>query len=232
MKTESLLEKIRVLKNNKVYRIGDLVYCRGPKRWLMDRISIINKLKYRNTILYNYLKEINIQKDAGNTNDGVEWTKFIKSIKKFYEDNLTNLKIDNSELCINIRCGDIVTDNQWHKSCYIFNPEKIIEDINIKISDQIERITIVAAMHYGSDEIDNRFFFDKKNYNLNRKYLSSIFNLLDQNFSLPIKIFCTKSDDLKFTDESFTKLVFSKFCVIDHGGFGKLINEVRSRINY
>ena len=196
----------------------------------MDRISIINKLKYRNTILYNYLKEINIQKDAGNTNDGVEWTKFIKSIKKFYEDNLTNLKIDNSELCINIRCGDIVTDNQWHKSCYIFNPEKIIEDINIKISDQIERITIVAAMHYGSDEIDNRFFFDKKNYNLNRKYLSSIFNLLDQNFSLPIKIFCTKSDDLKFTDESFTKLIFSDSCVIDHGGFGKLINEVRSRL--
>ena len=105
----------------------------------MDRISIINKPKYRNSILYNYLKEINIEKDAGNTNDGVEWSKFIKSIKKFYEDNLSNLKIDDSELCINIRCGDIVTDNQWHKSCYIFNPEKIIEDINIKNSDQIEK---------------------------------------------------------------------------------------------
>jgi len=86
-------------------------------------------------------------------------------------------------------------------------------------------------MHYGSDEIDNRFFFDKKNYNLNQKYLSSIFNLLDQNFRLPINIFCTKSDDLKFTDESFAKLVFSNLCVIDNGGFGKLINEVRSRIN-
>ena len=223
MKTESLLEKIRVLKNNKVYRIGDIVYCRGPKRWLMDRISIINKPKYRNSILYNYLKEIN---------DGVEWSKFIKSIKKFHEDNLINLKIDNSELCINIRCGDIVTDNQWHKSCYIFNSGKIVETVKMIISDQIKRITIVAALHYGSDEIDNRFFFDKNNYDLNQKYLSSIFNLLDQEFRLPINIFCTESDDLKFTDESFTKLVFSDLCVIDHGGFGKLINEVRSRINF
>tara|TARA_B100000035_G_scaffold200347_2_gene171368 strand:+ start:787 stop:1479 length:693 start_codon:yes stop_codon:yes gene_type:complete len=230
LKTESLLAKIRVLKNNKVYRIGDIVYCRGPKRWLMDRISIMNKPKYRNSILYNYLKEINIEEDAGNNNDGVEWDKFIKSIKNFYEDNLVNLKIDNKELCINIRCGDIVTDNQWHKSCYIFNPEKVIENVNILISDQIEKITILAAMHYGSDEIDNRFFFDKKNYDLNQKYLSFIFNFLDQNFKLPINIFCTKSDDLKFTDESFTKLIFSDSCVIDHGGFGKLINEVRSRL--
>lgn len=196
----------------------------------MDRVSIVNKPQYRNSILYNYLKEINIEEDAGNNNDGVEWDKFIKSIKNFYDDNLINLKIDNSELCINIRCGDIVTDNQWHKSCYIFNPEKIIEDVNIKISDQIERITIVAAMHYGSDEIDNRFFFDKKNYNLNQKYLSFIFNLLDINFRLPINIFCTNSNDLKFTDESFAKLVFSNLCIIDHGGFGKLINEVRSRL--
>ena len=85
----------------------------------------MNKPKYRNSILYNYLKEINIEEDAGNNNDGVEWDKFIKSIKNFYEDNLVNLKIDNKELCINIRCGDIVTDNQWHKSCYIFNPEKV-----------------------------------------------------------------------------------------------------------
>ena len=159
MKIESLLENIRVLRNNKVYRIGDIVYCRGPKRWLKDRLSIINEPKYQGTILYNYLKEINIEEDAGNTNEGVQWTKFIRSIHNFYDEYNTYLKSETSELCINLRCGDIVTDDQWHKSCYIFNNEKLLENIKKIFSHRIEKITIVTALHYGSDEIDNRFFF-------------------------------------------------------------------------
>jgi hypothetical protein len=140
------------------------------------------------------------------------------------------LKSDSNELCINLRCGDIVTDNQWHKSCYIFNKDKLLENIDKMFSNQIEKITIVTALHYGSDEIDNRFFFNDKNYNLNLKYLSSIFEKLNKTYKLPINIFCTNSDDLRFIDEQFVKLIYSKFCIFDHGGFGKLINEVRSRL--
>lgn len=142
------------------------------------------------------------------------------------------MKSETSELCINLRCGDIITDNQWHKSCYIFNYQKLLENIKKIFSNRIEKITIVTALHYGSDEIDNRFYFTKENYNLNLKYLSSIFSDLEKQFKLPISIFSTKSEDIKFIDEQFVKLIYSKLCIFDHGGFGKLINEVRSRINF
>ena len=88
------------------------------------------------------------------------------------------MKSDNSELCVNIRCGDIATDDQWHKSCYIFNKERLLEDINKRITKNIQKITIVCAFHYGSDEIDNRFFFTKENYDLNLNYMSSILTSL------------------------------------------------------
>jgi len=197
---------------------------------LKDRLSIINESKYQGTILYNYLKEIDVEEDAGNTNEGVHWTKFIRSIQNFYDKYNTYLKSDSSELCINLRCGDIVTDDQWHKSCYIFNNEKLLENIKKIFSSRIEKITIVTALHYGSDEIDNRFFFNDANYYLNLKYLSSIFHNLNKTFKIPTNIFCTESEDIRFIDEQFVKLIYSKHCIFDHGGFGKLINEVRSRL--
>ena len=75
------------------------------------------------------------------------------------------------------------------------------------------------------------FFFTNENYYSNLKYLSlSIFTNLNTTFQLPINIFCTESEDLRFIDEQFVKLIYSKFCIFDHGGFGKLINEVRKRL--
>ncbi|MDA8991265.1 hypothetical protein N9H45_07040 [Opitutales bacterium] len=232
MEVKDLIKKIRILESNKIYRIGDLVYCRGPKRWLKDRIMILSDNKYKNTILYNYLNEIDINEDARNTNEGVHWDKLINSIKKFYSREFKSSESEKkeiNELFINIRSGDIVTDNQWHKSCYLFNHDKLVKKVDKYYCDKIKKITIFTAMHYGSDEIDNRFFFNSENYNLNVKFLSSIFKKLYNRFKCQIDVYSSNSKNIKFIDESFAKLIFSKACIVDHGGFAKLISEVRLR---
>ena len=232
LKSKDLIKKVRILESNKIYRIGDLVYCRGPKRWLKDRVMILSEKKYKNTILYNYLNNININEDAKNTNEGVHWDILINSIKRFYNRELNSTEDEKNELFINIRSGDIVTDNQWHKSCFLFNHDKLVEKVDKKYCDKIKKITIFTAMHYGSDEIDNRFFFNNYNYNLNVNFLSIIFEKLYNKFKCPIDVYSSNSSNIKFIDESFAKLIFAKACIVDHGGFAKLISEVRLRTNF
>lgn len=223
------LNKLRVLSNNKIYRLGDTIYSRGH-RWSQDRLTIIRDPKFKDTILYNYFKQIDIRDDAEDSNTGVHWGKLIESVQNFYNENQERVKSSDNEFCINIRAGDIVTEREHHRQCYMFHHGLLMEEIKKIFTNQIEKITMVTALHYGSDEIENRYFFSNKNYNLNLQYISNLIDFLQNELKLPINVFHSESENLKFIDEQFVKLIYSKFCIFDHGGFGQLVNEIRSRL--
>jgi hypothetical protein len=96
---------------------------------------------------------------------------------------------------------------------------------------QTSSITIVAAMHYGSNDLlNNRYSYTDHNYSVNKEIINNILYSIEQEFKLPINIFQTSSDDIKFIDESFLELVFSDKCILDNGGFGQCIRNVRNHL--
>lgn len=217
-KNINLFEQIRVLKCNRHYRIGDLIYARGI-RWENDRKIILSDPKYQDSILFKYLKTIDI-----NRPQEINWESLTSISKKFYKPAKDNL-------CVNIRCGDIATDNEFHQDCFIFNRGRLIHFIDKFLDNQTSSITIVAAMHYGSNDLlDNRYSYTDHNYSVNKKMINNILYSIDQEFKLPINIFQTSSDDIKFIDESFLELVFSDKCVLDNGGFGQCVHHVRNHL--
>ena len=57
LKNLALAQKIKILKENKVYRFTDIILQRGI-RWKEDRATILNDRKYSKTILYRYLSNL------------------------------------------------------------------------------------------------------------------------------------------------------------------------------
>jgi hypothetical protein len=217
-KNINLFEQIRVLKFNRHYRIGDLILA-GGMRWLIDRETILSDPKYKDSILFKYLKTIDI-----NSSQEKNWKSLISILKKIKKPSKNNF-------CIHIRCGDIATDNQFHKNCFIFNRDRLMHAIDNFLDSQTSSITIVAAMHYGSNDLlNNRYSYTDHNYSVNKEIMNNILYSIEQEFKLPINIFQTSSDDIKFIDESFLELVFSDKCILDNGGFGHCIRHVRNHL--
>ena len=61
MKAEQI-SSIKILKQNKFYRIADLFY-RDGNRWEHDRKEILKNPIYKNTILYDYLSQKTTESD-------------------------------------------------------------------------------------------------------------------------------------------------------------------------
>jgi len=160
--------QLKVLKENKHYRFSDLFH-RWGVRWNFDRNYILRKDEYKNSILRKYLEQKTKEIDYKTLN------KIVKeySCKK-------NLKLPKaSELVIHLRCGDYFDKkegNCWQKA---LNQENVL----YKLLDQnfpqfqnngIEKITIVTALHFGANELNNRYFYSDEIYNENLKFLKNV----------------------------------------------------------
>ena len=216
-KTE-LFDQIRVLKLNRHYRLGDVFYAKGM-RWEHDRNVILSDPSFKNTILYQYLNTLGDIKSKKQ-----DWNSLLTVLKNF------SRPVKNG-FCVQIRCGDIATDDDYHKQCFIFNQDLFINRIAQQLDKNVSSITIVAAMHYGANNLlNNRYSYTDLNYNTNRTLLSNLFSLIEQKFKLPINIHQNSSDDIKFIDDQFLELIFSGKCILDQGGFGNLVAQIRKKL--
>lgn len=214
----NLFYKIRILKQNRHYRLGDLFFAHGM-RWEYDRNVILTDTKYKHSIMYQYLSTLNNTESKNQ-----EWSSLIKILKN-------KSQIPKNEFSVHIRCGDIATDNKHHKPCFIFNPDALVDKIAKKLDKTTSTISIVTAMHYGANNLlDNKYTYTQHNYDVNRTLISNILMTIRNKFKLPIVISQYPSIDIKFIDEQFLELIFSDKCVLDHGGFGKLVSTVRSKM--
>lgn len=211
----STAKEIRILKHNSVYRIGDLVFCRGI-RWLDDRKAILSNPIYKGSILFKYLNTINIF-----DRNFINWNSLLNIVKEY------NAPKDE-DLYIYIRCGDIATDNEFHKDCFIFNQNKLLDLVSL--NNGYKSISIIAAMHYGSNDKNNKYFFTEENYSTNILLLNNLFESLSQKFNFKINILKSDFDDINFIDDQFLKLIHCKNAIIDSGGFGELASILRSKL--
>lgn len=215
---DSNIQNIRILKNNSVYRIGDLIF-RSGLRWQIDRQTILKDPKYSQTLLNDFFTQFSI------TDQEVD----LNQLKLIADNHFVQTPCD--ELLINLRCGDIVSPNciYYYGKCNIFNPDRLINQISQIITSKIKKINIITAMHYGSDDLKlNRYFWTQEKHNKNIELLNNLFSKIYEQFGIPIYIDANNLNDLAFIDYQFLKLIHADNVILDIGGFSRIIQEIRN----
>ena len=162
--------KIKILKSNSVYRISDLFFCWGI-RWEQDRHTILTDPKYKNTILYKYLKQKTKELDYKLFKEIVRKQTLLKTYQTPSED----------ELVIQIRLGDIMNslDYKRSKNKSITFYSDFFNYINLDLS-KIKKITAVTALHFGSNEFNGKYFYSVKAEEESMKIIESLSNQCSQ----------------------------------------------------
>ena len=181
------LDKIKILKGNSYYRIGDLVLGLG-NRHKKDRRAIQSKDIYKGTILQKYLTEL--KKSAGKKIN----FKLLKEICDAHPPVYT----PRDQLLVHVRSGDValcfddkqMANEPWAKrylDTFILNPQRFLKAVEANFTSEIKTINIVTAMHYGSNYDDGRFFFSEKSYEKNIEILSGLAGLLEDKFKIEVE---------------------------------------------
>jgi len=204
---------VKVLKTNQVYRFGDLFYRRGI-RWQNDRNIILNSKQYNNTILRDYLNYKKKEEDY----------QTLKSIALEHIKNKKYKTPEEDELVIHFRCGDIFSEEDYISKKYIidqfdffknniFNKKKSLLN-----SSLIKKVTVVTALHYGSNEINGLYFYNQNSHNRSFEFLNFIENEIKY-YGHDMNVFSNFNIDLDFCYMISSKYFFGKV-----GGISNIIN--------
>lgn len=160
--------QLKVLKENKFYRFGDLIFKDGGGRWESDREVVKNNDEFKNTILCKYLTQLH-----GDSEPDFELLK--KIVQEHTLEHRCEIPEEN-ELVIHLRLGDIFQKSKYEKlrvKRLKRSVDRLFEKDNILNSnpDALDKITIVTALHYGANETNGKHFFNKLSYNQNLSFL-------------------------------------------------------------
>ena len=200
------IQKISILRENKVYRIADLFNESGI-RFKSDINSIFTDSQYKNSILFDYFQSKQKLKDI---------TTMQKVIDQHID--LYNYPIpEKNELVIHLRLGDLLNQKKVENHYY-----QMFEGLNKKINfKNFSKISIVTALHFGSfdDHPKGRplyMFSEKtkeKSFNLFR-FIESQINTAGHSVNL------ISSDNI---DQDFCYMSKSQWFVKSKRGFSFLI---------
>ena len=212
-----LVDKVKTIKENSDYRIGDILYQRGPRPRWKDSLEKVKKLKkYENTILQNYLIK--------NRSNKLNYKLFLKCINSFNQNSTKRInKPKDNEIVMHLRLGDRVTHENFLKKDFI---SEIREKINK--NNKIDKITIVTCYQYAPFPKDmlhllgrDSFIYTEEKQNKNKKALSDLIKEIEKNFLIEVKIFSNKDIDM-----DLFYCVLAHHLIIDNGGFSSLIKDL------
>ena len=204
---DNIKNKVKILQNNEVYRIGDILLCDcyNHKNSLLAKEILSNQI-YKNTLLYQYFSS---------NNDFLHILLQNKNkINKYFDDNY---------IVLHIRTGDDLKKRgltQNNINLLIFKLNKF--PLN-------KKVIIITALHYGHSKQSN--LFQSKKYIYNQKnYYTNIQNI----HKLICKINHQVEDIVsnKDIDLDLLNLVFCKNLVASEssGNFAKIILKYHNEI--
>ena len=139
-------QKVRVLESNTTYRLADLIFRKGI-RWQIDRNTILADKAYDETILKDYLKGMRQEED---------W----KHLKAVVLSHSRRYQVPHSdELVIHLRLGDIMGESTEFASRGFERAFKVYGDFDIDLPKDIKSVSIVTALHFGANELNNKYFY-------------------------------------------------------------------------
>lgn len=150
-------------------------------RWEEDRQVILTKPEYQGTILYDYLLNHKKEPDFD----------ALKAAIKHYVHRNPHEEPTHDELVVHLRLGDIMDiDRRRRRAIKSYVNQNIADRINPK-GQGITKVTIVTALHYGSNEKDGKNFYSEKSRDDSLNLIRHVENQFREK-GLPVKL---KSSD-------------------------------------
>jgi len=147
---------IKILKENSVYRIADLFYMDG-NRWEDDRSKVIQSEEYSDTILHDYM--------LNKTNE-FDYDTF-KSITLKHSEKY-DLKPNEDDLVFHLRLGDVFDINGetriYNRADWSYLQYKVFFRKNREFLETLNKVKVVTALHFGSDELTGDFYYTDNHY--------------------------------------------------------------------
>ena len=200
---------VAVLKNNSVYRLSDLIHRKGV-RWERDRATILESSQYENTLLYDYLSKMRFEDD---------WQTFksvvIDQSKKYATPS-------ESDLVVHLRLGDIMEDSDEFRGRSYEKYKSVYGKFDLTIPKSVSRVVIVTALHFGANEVNNKYFFTDTAHNRSQKVLDLFRERLIEK-GYPVVIQSSSN-----VDEDFCFLARSKFFVKSYSEMSNLVENCLS----
>ena len=146
-------DKIKVLKDNEIYRIGDVLHINNKNSAIVKEI-MSNEI-YKDKLLYQYFN--NESKDFYDI-----LIKNKNKIDKYFDDNY---------IVMHIRLGDDLNGRCLTES----NKKKFLD--KLKQFDLNKKVIIITAMHYGHNSNSSKFYSGKSYCFNDKSYNENIFNV-------------------------------------------------------
>ena len=209
---QDLIDNLKVLKGNEVYRYGDVVN-NGLQK---IRNIIKSDPKYTKTILRMFLDK------GSHLKKRPEKYEFLKKVSEAYVKYKKIEMPKEDSLVIHIRSGDDYKGRGLGsaKIC-----QKIKKEIDQHFSSkEITHIVIVTALHYGVDinskiySKNHKYSYKEANYNEN---VNLLYNFIKEQ-TYPVHLL--SSVDI---DYDFCYLCNSKNLITTGGGFSKIVSELK-----
>lgn len=204
---EKIKESIKLLKNNEIYRIGDVVNFKTNHKVIQELLS--NNI-YNDTILKNYFFH----------NKKIDILEIIHEKKNKLNLDLTEY---NESLLVHIRLGDDI-NGRGLGNPKVFNYFK--DNIN---NCRFQNIVIVTALHYGINQdskiyTNGKWKYNDANYESNIDILYKLIQLLKNKH---IKIISNLDVDVDLIYLSYSKHLL--ICPLT-GSFSKLVKRFNAQI--
>lgn len=206
---EKIKKKVKLLKNNEVYRLGDCILFEKSH---MTIKKILEDSQYDNSILKLY-----------HENDKKK--NILEIILEVKDLLLVKPVEDEDVLVVHIRLGDDL------KGRGLINPINFSFFCNTINKSNFKKVVLVTALHYGNciDGTENSLYKNKtwsyndENYNTN---IEALFNLI-QNLNKPVEIVSNDNSDIDLIYLALSKNLltsnrtgkFSAFCQFIHNWY-------------
>tara|TARA_B100000886_G_scaffold104946_1_gene69957 strand:+ start:5345 stop:6115 length:771 start_codon:yes stop_codon:yes gene_type:complete len=209
--TLNLINKIKIMKNNKHYRYGDVIFNKGF--YWKDSIDFILE-NMPDSILGKYLQnKRNIYERESND---IICEKFNNVIKEHIKKNYIILPKDN-ELVIHLRVGDVVVKDWFLEKNYQYIIKNYINKYGIN------KCTFCTAFHYGNYIERNLWIYSDESHEKNKTKLYNLFKELTEQFKISFDVKSSPN-----IDDDFIYMLKAKHFVSDKGGFSTLIKNIRT----
>jgi hypothetical protein len=177
---------IKILKENKVYRIADLFYMDGT-RWEIDRATIVHSKEYKNTILYDYML-----KKTGEFDYDAFKSITLKHSEKY------ELKPEEDDLVFHLRLGDVFDVNGetkiYNRADWSYLQYKVFFRKNREFLETLNGVKVVTALHFGSDELTGDFYYTDEHYTESMKFFDYFCGRL-QDFGCNVDVISNENID-------------------------------------
>jgi len=209
--TNDLINKIKVIKSNRDYRIADVIN-KGGFKWEHSRSELLTNNTYTDTILYKYLTHSEF-------NDTVNLVLLKEILINQKNDKGYDIPNDN-ELVIHLRLGD------WIDRPETYLKKNYIEFINkyVNTYKNINKITFVTCFSYGNFFESGYWIYTEEKHKQNIIMVGDLFNIIINVYN-NYDINVVSNTDI---DKDLVYCVYSKYFIQDVGGFSELIQQLRN----